>query len=86
MKKVTMFIMASCPYCRQAQAWMDEAVREHPEFGQVEVEMIDENLRPDVANAHDYYYVPTFYLEGKKVHEGAATKAIVEGVYRAALE
>ena len=46
--------------------------------------MIEESERPDVADAFDYYYVPTFYVDGVKVHEGHAERADVEAVFRAA--
>ena len=36
--------------------------------------MIEESEQPEVADAFDYYYVPTFYVDGVKVHEG--------GIYR----
>jgi hypothetical protein len=39
-----------------------------------------------LADSYDYYYVPTYYVDGVKVHEGAASKKIIEGVYRAAAE
>lgn len=85
MKPVKMFTMASCPYCRQAIGWMEELKRAHPEYGAVPVEMIDETVHPEVANRYDYYYVPTYYVDGRKVHEGAATREKVEAVFREAL-
>lgn len=39
--------------------------------------MINEKEYPEIADTYDYYYVPTFYLDGKKVHEGACSKQIV---------
>ena len=47
--------------------------------------MIDEKKQPDVAAKYDYYYVPTFFVDGEKVHEGHAEKADVEKVFKAAL-
>ena len=86
MKPVIMFMMARCPYCRAALQWMAELREEYPEFKAVEIEMIDETEQPDIANTYDYYFVPTYYVDGKKVHEGAASKQIVESMFRAALE
>ena len=40
---------------------------------------------PAYAERFDYYYVPTYYVEGKKMHEGVATKEKVEAVLRSAL-
>lgn len=60
---------------------MAEVFDEHPEYRDVELTMIDETLEPDVANRYDYWYVPTYYIDDRKVHEGAATKEIVRRVF-----
>ena len=49
MKKVTMFVMEGCPYCRQAFKWMDELMQQYPEYNDVELTVIDETRQPDVA-------------------------------------
>jgi glutaredoxin len=86
MKKVTLFVMAGCPYCRQAQKWMQELMEEHPEYRDVPMEVIDEVQQPEVANSWDYYYVPTYFVEKDKLHEGAATKQKIQRVFEAALK
>ena len=48
--------------------------------------VIDEGREPALAEQYDYYYVPTFYVGGEKVHEGHAEKADVERVLRLAAE
>jgi hypothetical protein len=48
--------------------------------------MVDENIEVDFANSLDYYYVPTYYVDGKKVHEGAASRENVRAVLDAALK
>ena len=90
MKPVKLFHFESCPYCRDAKKWMKELQEEYPELAKVKVELIDEKLQPDVVDAflkegHSYYYVPTFFVDGIKAHEGAASKDIVEKVLRSAL-
>lgn len=85
MKKVMMFHLSSCPYCRAARSWMEELKAEHPEYAAVDVEMIEERENAALADTYDYYYVPTYYVDGVKVHEGAASKKIVEDVYKRAL-
>ena len=85
MKKIIMFDMAYCPYCRAAHRYMDELRRENPAYAALEITGIDEGLHPDIANRYDYYYVPTFYVDGVKLHEGAAKKEDVERVFKAAL-
>ena len=36
--------------------------------------MIEETQHPDIADQYDYYYVPTFYVDGVKVHEAEFSK------------
>ena len=86
MKKLTMFIIDSCPYCRKALGWMDELRGENDAYKALEVEMIDENLNPDIANSYDYHYVPTFFLGDEKLHEGAASLEKIRYVFDFALE
>lgn len=86
MKAILMFTMASCPYCQAAHRWMDELCREDPAYKAIPIEIVDEVLDPKRANQYDYYYVPTYYVDGKKVHEGAASKELVEKVFQAALK
>lgn len=81
MKKILMFHLDNCPYCHEALLWMREVVEEHPEYAGIEIEMIEERRQPEIADSYDYYYVPTYYVDGVKVHEGAATKQIIENVY-----
>ncbi|WP_133627783.1 thioredoxin family protein [Fonticella tunisiensis] len=85
MKQVIMFTMKSCPYCRQAFTWMEELKKENPEYSNIDINIIDETLNPDVASQYDYYYVPTYYVDGVKIHEGAATKEIIRTVFEKAL-
>ena len=85
MKKITMFMFASCPHCKLALKCIDDLKAEHPEYASVPFEMIDERKQPDVAEKYDYYYVPTFYVGEEKVHEGHAEMADVEKVFQAAL-
>lgn len=77
---IQLFFFESCPYCKQVFQWMAELKYQNPELEQVAVEAIDERLHPDYPAPGYYYYVPTFFVDGKKVHEGAATKEIVEKV------
>ena len=85
MKKITMFMFATCPYCNAARGWMAELAEEDPRYKELEIEMIDEKLNPEIADQYDYYHVPTFYIDGEKIHEGAATKEIIQNVFDAAL-
>jgi glutaredoxin len=77
--------MKSCPYCKQAINWMKELEQENPAYSDIEIKTIDENLEPDIAEQYDYYYVPTYYINGEKVHEGVATKEKIKQVFDTAL-
>ncbi len=85
MKHVKLFHFESCPYCQEAKRWMAELQQEYPELAKVEVEQIDEKITPEKIKGYDYWYVPTFFVDDVKVHEGVASKAIVENVLRSAL-
>lgn len=84
MKKVTLFMFAACPYCQKAIAIQNKLLAQETYSG-LEIEMIDEKLHPDVAEKYDYYYVPTYYVDGKKLHEGEADIKNVKTVLDAAL-
>lgn len=84
MKPVFMFITDWCPYCKQALSWMEELKKENPKYADIQIRIIDEEREPEIAKQHDYYYVPTYYVDGIKVHEGVPTKDIVREVFEKA--
>ena len=86
MKAVKLFYLKNCPFCKKALQYIYQAKAAHPELQPVRIEMIEESEQPDVADAYDYYYVPTFYVDGRKVHEGGIYPDEVEAVLRKALE
>ncbi len=85
MKKVTLFFKANCPHCKRALAWQQELFSDNGEFSNIPLEMIDEDKQPSVANSYDYFYVPTYYVDGEKVHEGVANKQKIKAVFEKAL-
>ena len=86
MKNVKLFYLKNCPFCMKAIGYIDALKAQHPELADVEIEMIEESEQADVANAFDYYYVPTFYVDGGKEHEGGIYPEEVEKILRKALE
>ena len=86
MKPITYFYLKECPFCKKAFRYIEELKREHPELQTVEIDTVEESEQPEIANRYDYYYVPTFYVDGKKVHEGGIFKEEMEAVLRKALE
>jgi Glutaredoxin and related proteins len=77
MKDITMLITNWCPHCKKAINWIDEIKKEHPEYRDVKVDIIDEEKKPDIAKQYDYYYVPTYFVGNNKIYEGATTKEII---------
>ncbi len=64
---------------------MDELLQQEPYKG-LQIEKIEETEQPDVADRYDYYYVPTFYIDGEKVHEGGIFRDEVKALFDKALE
>lgn len=85
MKPVKLFYLKTCPFCQKALRSIDQARAAHPELRDVEIEMIEESEQPALADKFDYYYVPTFYVDGVKVHEGGIWPEEVVEVLRKAL-
>ena len=85
MKPVKLFYLRNCPFCRKAMRYIDEATQNCPELRDIEIEMIEESEHPEIADSYDYYYVPTFYIDGVKVHEGGVLPGEMENILRKAL-
>ncbi len=85
MKKITLFYLKDCPYCKQTMRDLKALKKENPAYENLEITMIEESEEPDLANSYDYYYVPTFYVDEKKMAEGILDKATVKAVLDAAL-
>ncbi|MBO5878689.1 MAG: thioredoxin family protein [Alistipes sp.] len=86
MKKVKLFYLQHCPFCKKAFRYIEEAKLKHPELADLEIELIEESEQADVADKYDYYYVPTFYVDGQKVHEGGIYYEEVEQILLSCLE
>lgn len=84
MEKITMFMMKTCPYCQKAMGYNEQLLAQHPEYKDIPFEMVDEREQSARAEQYDYFYVPTYYVGDKKLHEGAATPEQVAAVFKAA--
>lgn len=73
-----------CPHCKKALDFLNE-LRKEDKYSHIEIEMIDERKEPEIAEKYDYYYVPTFYVDEVKVHEGTVTLEQVKEVLDKAL-
>nr|WP_312575871.1 thioredoxin family protein [Sedimentibacter sp.] len=85
MKKVTMFYLENCPHCKKAFKMIDALKEKKPEYAKVQIEKIEESKNARIAEAHDYYFVPTFYVDGVKIHEGVPSLDKIEAVLKAAV-
>jgi len=81
-----MFITDWCPYCKKAYTIMEDLKNTHPEYANIEVTIIDEERQPEIAKQYDYYYVPTYYVDGVKLHEGVPSKDIIQKVFEEAIK
>ena len=73
MKEIELFYLSSCPYCRNAKKAIDELNGENPAYADIKIDWIEESEHPEIADARDYYSVPTIYLDGEKLYEAHFT-------------
>lgn len=85
MKSITMFETSWCPYCKQAHTLMKELMQENPKYKGLDIKVIDEELHPKISSQYNYYYVPTFYIEEEKAHEGVPNKDIIREIFEQAI-
>ena len=78
MKDVMMMMLPDCPYCHQADRLLAELAAEDAR------RRVDESVETALADSLDYYYVPTFYVDGVKRMEGVPSKEKVRAVLEAA--
>ena len=86
MKHVKMMILSTCPHCKKAFQLLDELKNEHREYQTVEIEVIDAQKEEEKTKGYDYWYVPTFFVDDVKYHEGVPTKEALKAVLKAAIE
>jgi thiol-disulfide isomerase/thioredoxin len=84
MKPIQLFYLKNCPFCKRALSYIDE-LKKQDACKHIRIEMIEESEQAELADRYDYYYVPTFYVDGEKVHEGGITKEEVEDILKNAL-
>lgn len=85
MKEILMMMQETCPYCKQADRLIAELQAENPAYAALAVRRVDELREPVFADSLDYYYVPTFYVDGEKLMEGVPSKKKIKAVFDAAL-
>ncbi len=83
--ELKLFILEMCPYCIKVNKYLDELLVEE-QYQNINIKKIDERIERDLANAHDYYLVPTFYYGDEKLLEGRMGKEDVRRVLDLAIE
>lgn len=76
-----LFYLENCPHCKRARAWMEELYQENLAYKDIPIEMIEESQQVELADSYDYYYVPCFFEGDKKLHEGVASKEIIQNIF-----
>lgn len=85
MKQVLFFMLPYCPHCRRAEGYLQELLAENKAYCEADIKRIDESSERALAKSYDYYLVPTFYVDGVKLHEGIASREAVKKVLDAAI-
>lgn len=80
-----MFYLENCPHCKKAFKMLEVLKEKNQQYANIQIEKIEESKNVRIAEAHDYYYVPTFYVDGVKLHEGVPTLEKIEAVLKAAI-
>ena len=86
MKNLMIFYQERCPFCKRAFSYIEELKKENSEYNKIAIETIEETEQPEYADTFDYYYVPTFYIDNKKIHEGGIKKEEVKEILDKALK
>ena len=68
-KKITIFYLEGCPYCKQGKEAIEELKRNNPDFATLDVEWIEESKEAEKAETYDYYYVPSAFFGKEKQYE-----------------
>ncbi len=62
---------------------MVEALKQkNPEYKDIDIEIIDEDNRPDEYKHLDHYYVPAYYIDGKHIFDGVPSFELIEKVLK----
>lgn len=86
MKHVKMMVLEHCPHCKKAFQYIDELKKENMLYRNIEIEVIDEQKEEAKTIGYDYYYVPTFFVNNLKIHEGVPSREAIESVLAEAIK
>lgn len=76
------FCLDSCPDCQKTDRWVAEICAVMPELKPAAESFlrVEESRQKELADAFDYEYVPAFFADGFKLHEGIPSKRAVLGI------
>ena len=74
MNELLFFYLPNCPHCKLAMRLLEELQKENPAYAEIPIRRIDESREKALAESYDYWYVPCFFYQGKKLHEGHAER------------
>lgn len=86
MKNLEIFYRKDCPYCKKALGYIHALQEENAIYRLIEPKLTDEEIEVEYADRFDYYLVPSFYIDGKNMHEGAIDKEEVKRILDNVLE
>lgn len=72
------FRLDGCPYCTQAFKAVEELTAQNEKYKDVKIEWVEENQHPEISNQYDYYYVPSMFIDGKKIYEAHRGESYTE--------
>ena len=86
MKKIKLFYLRTCPYCKKALMAIDQLKQEQDKYKEINIEMIEESENRKLSDSYDYHYVPCFYLDDIKVHEGIVMVSDIKRIFDKAIK
>ena len=72
MKEIEIFYLTGCPYCNNARRAVEELCAENPACKALTLNWIEEREHPEIADARDYYSVPSLFFGGEKLYEACS--------------
>ncbi len=77
-KKLILFYLTHCPYCKMAARAIEELTAEEPAYAAIPIERIEETLQPEISEKYDYWRVPTFFYGEEKLYEADPSQGYEE--------
>lgn len=71
--------------CVSPKVYRAAFCRDDSRYSALPIHEIDEYVQSELADSYDYWYVPSFFIGKKKLHEGHAEYADIKNVLDAAL-